>query len=189
MIRIALPVLTLLLALATPARADEAAVTRRATELRETAGDQGRSIAALPAQAALTRTSERQGPWVRVRTADGATGWVHLFDIGPATAAPPADSGGGVVGGALRGVTSLFGGNRPQQTATTAGSRGLGAEDLAQAHPNPAAVAQMERLRQTEADARAFADAAALRPVVVAPLAAPAATSQPAAGGNPQQSP
>ena len=190
MIRIALRVLALFAVVTTSAWAQEAAVTRRATELREAPRDQARSLASLPAQTAVTRTNERDGPWVQVRTATGATGWVHLFDIGPANAAAPAE-GGSVVGGALRGVTSgvanLFGGSsRPQQTATTAGIRGLGAEDLAQSQPNTGAVTQMEGLRQSEAEARAFADAAALRPVVVAPLSSP---TQPA-GGNPQtQSP
>ncbi|MDB5897488.1 MAG: hypothetical protein JWP41_1090 [Ramlibacter sp.] len=70
--------------------AQEAAVVRRATELREAPGDQALSLAPLPAQTAVTRTNERQGPWVQVRTAAGATGWVHLFDVGPATAAARA---------------------------------------------------------------------------------------------------
>lgn len=188
MISIALRALALMTVLVASAAAQEAAVTRRATELREAPGDQARSLAALPPQSTVTRTNERQGPWVQVRTAAGATGWVHLFDIGPANAAPAAD-GGSSVGGALRGVTSgvagLFGGGRPAQAATSAtGIRGLGAEDLAQAQPDAGAVAQMERLRQSEADARAFAQSAALRPVAVAPLAAPAAPS--ADTGQPQ---
>ncbi|HEX2546147.1 MAG TPA: SH3 domain-containing protein [Ramlibacter sp.] len=185
MIRIALRVLALFAFATTSAWAQEAAVTRRATELREAPGDQARSVAQLPAQTALTRTNERNGPWVQVRTASGTTGWVHLFDVGPANVAAPA-SGGSAVGGALRGVTSgvagLFGGASRPQTGTTAGIRGLGAEDLAQAQPNTTAVGEMERLRQSEADARAFASSAALQPASVAPLTAP---SQPARQ-NPQ---
>src|SRR4051812_6089941 len=108
MIRTVLRTAALLLLLAGPAWAQEAAVTRRATELRETPGDAGRSVAALPAQAAVTRTEQRQGPWVQVRTANGATGWVHLFDLGPAGTSAAGDSGNNVVGGALRGVGNLF---------------------------------------------------------------------------------
>src|SRR5687768_16635734 len=141
----ALCVLALAAGLAPAAFAQEAAVTRRATELRDAPGDKGKSIAALPAQAAVTRTSERQGPWVQVRTDAGATGWVHLFDIGPAGT---AKEGGSTAGNALRGVTGLFGGSRQTQTGSTAGIRGLDAQDLANAQPNPGAVTQMEALRQ-----------------------------------------
>ncbi len=156
----------------------EAAVMKRATELREAPGESSRSLAPLPAEAAVTRLGERQGPWIQVRSAAGTTGWVHMFD----TAAPA--SGGNAATGALRGVTNLFskGSNRPVTTATsTIGIRGLGAEDLAQAQPNLGAVAQMEALRQTEAQARAFALEAALTPAAVESLPAPA---RPAAAPN-----
>jgi hypothetical protein len=192
MIRTAFSAFVLAILLSPSAWAQESAVTRRATELRDAPADGGRSIVSLPAQTPVTRTSERQGAWVQVRTANGATGWVHLFDVGPAQA--PAQGGGSdVIGGALRGVTSLFGGgSRSTQTAaTTAGIRGLGAEDLAQAQPNAAAVTQMEALRQSEQDVRSFAQRSAWRPVPVEPLpAAPrAASPSPAANsslGQPQ---
>jgi len=151
--------------------AQEAAVTRRPVQLRDAPGDQARSIASLPAQAAVTRGNERQGPWVKVATADGATGWLHLFDIGPASA--PAE-GGSIAGNALRSVTSLFGGSpQPQRAATTAGVRGLDAEDLAQAQPDPAAVVRMEAQRPGEADVRSFARRAGWQPRAVEPLPEP----------------
>jgi hypothetical protein len=99
---------------------------------------------------------------------------VHLFDIGPAAASA---GGGSVAGNALRSVTSLFGGGgtRPAQTSiSTSGIRGLGAEDIAQAQPNPAAVTQMEAQRQGEADVRSFADRSGWRPAPVEPLPQPA---------------
>jgi hypothetical protein len=177
MIRIALRSVALAFLLLASAWAQEAAVTRRATDLRDTPSDTGRSLAALPAQAPVTRTDQRQGPWVQVRTAQGATGWVHLFDLGPATTTAAGDGGGSVVGGALRGVGSLFGGGsaaNPATTSTTAGIRGLGAEDLAQAQPDTAAVKQMDGLRPSDADVRGFAERAAWKPVPVDPLPAPA---------------
>jgi Bacterial SH3 domain len=177
----------LCLAAALPGWAQEAAVTKRATQLRETPGDSGRGLAALPADAPLTRLNERQGPWVQVRTAAGATGWVHLFDIGPAAGGASAPGGSNVVGGALRGVTGLFGGTTTQQRGTTAGIRGLGAEDLAQAQPNLGAVTRMEALRQSEAEARSFGSGAALQPVAVEPLPAPARLSAPSRVPNPAQ--
>lgn len=184
-VALALPVL-----LALPAWAQEEALTRRPTELRDAPGDKGRSVAILPAQAAVTRTNERQGPWVQVRTAGGATGWVHLFDIGPAAAAAPAQDGGGVIGGALRGVTSLFGGSgsspRRTQAATTAGIRGLDAEDLANAQPDAAAVRHMEGLRASENDARAFASRAPWKPVAIADTPASSRVAPASANGAPR---
>lgn len=185
MIRIAL--CSLLAACVPPlAHAQEAALTRRAVELREAPADQARSLASLPAQAPVTRTSERRGPWVKVRSEAGATGWVHLFDVGPAASA----GSGGFAGGALRSVTSLFGGARPATTsATTAGIRGLGAEDLAQAQPDAAAVARMEAQRQDAGQARAFAQRVGWRAAAVDPLPAPSGmpAAGPAGGGNPGQ--
>jgi hypothetical protein len=191
MIRIALAAVCATFLLAPAALAQEAAVTRKVVEVRETPGDSGRSIATLPAQAPVTRTNERQGPWIKVSTASGATGWVHLFDIGPASAPAAESSVGGFAGSALRGVTGLFGGSRTStQTGSTAGIRGLGAEDLAQAQPNPQALTQMEALRAPEADVRSFAGRAAWRAAPVEPLPEPArAAGQPTAAPGQQQLP
>lgn len=161
----------------------EAAVMKRAAELREAPVDSSRSLAPLAADAPVTRLGERQGPWIQVRSASGATGWVHMFDVAS------QGSSGNAATGALRGVTNFFnkGSARPVTTATsTIGIRGLGAEDLAQAQPNLGAVAQMEALRQSEGQARAFAGEAALVPVSVEPLPAPA---RPAGAPNQGQLP
>lgn len=165
--------------------AQEAAVTRRAVDLRDAPGDKGRSVASLPAQAAVTRTPERQGPWVQVRTATGATGWLHMFDMGPAASAP---SEGGVASNALRGVTSLFGGNRrPQGIGGTAGIRGLDAQDIEQAQPDPGAVTRMEAQRQNDTDVRNFAQRSNWRAATVEPLPEPARGSAPAVRNPSQQ--
>ena len=166
-----------LAALAGSAQAEEAALTRRAVELRASPGDTGRSVASLPQQSPVTRLDGRQGPWIQVRSAQGATGWLHLFDLGPATASGGSggSSSGGFVTGALRGVTGLFDTNAPRHSNTTAGIRGLEAEDLANAQPNPAGVQRMAAWRASENDARAFAGRAAWQPVVVQALPAPAA--------------
>ena len=201
MIRIARPAFALAALLASAALAQEAVATRRATDMREAAGDSSRSVAALPAQAALTRTGERRGPWVQVRTAQGVTGWVHLFDLGPVTASitstgsaagTAAGDAAHAVGGALRGITALLGGSRPVHAGTTAGIRGLDAQDLARAQPNVYERAQMEKLRLGDAEAHAFAEAAGLHPVSVPDLPAPpppAAAATPAAAGGPPESP
>jgi hypothetical protein len=171
--------LAALLPLAAQAQ-DESALVKRATELREAPGDAGRSLASLPVETALTRLGDRQGPWIRVRTAAGATGWVHLFDVGPASRGAAAPSTGGAAG-ALRGVTSFFTKPSEQRSATatsTIGIRGLGAEDIAQAQPDAGAVTRMETLRVAEPQARQFARDASLRTAAVEPLPAPPRAGQ-----------
>ena len=153
---------------------EETVVVRCATEVREQPGE-SRSLASLQAEASVTRLADRQGPWVRVRTGAGVVGWVHLFDLGTAGSAGASSSGGGA-SGLFRGVTRLFG-KSPTTSASnnaTIGIRGLGAEDLAQAQPDTAAVSRMEGLRVTEPQARQFAREAGLAAQSVSPLPAPA---------------
>jgi hypothetical protein len=164
--------MALVLALASPLALaqGEAAVTRRATELREAPASSGRSLAALPAQSPLTRLGERQGPWVQVRTEAGATGWLHLFDVGPATSA----AGNMASARCAASPACLPGRSVECRDGASLDHRGAraGRRDLA-GPARPAAVGHMESLRQNENQARAFAKAAALRPVAVDALPAP----------------
>ena len=152
---------------------------KRATELREAPGETARSLGPLALQTQVTRLAARQGPWIEVRTAQGATGWIHMFDAGTA---PPAQ-GGNAATGALRGITDFFGrgtaqsANRATGTATI-GIRGLGAEDIANAQPNLAAVAQVEGMRIDANQARQFATAASLAQQNVAELPIPVPPNQ-----------
>jgi hypothetical protein len=179
----------------TLAQQGEPALMKRAAELREAPGEASRSLAPLAALSPVTRTGERQGPWIQVRSAGGTAGWVHMFDVGPATgSANTAAPSGNSAAGALRGITGFFNKGGPQQGATSAtstiGIRGLGAEDLANAQPNMNGVTQMESLRQNEAQARRFAAESALAsanvPVLPAP---PRASASPQAGPNQGQMP
>lgn len=166
---------------AAAAQQGEPAMLKRAADLRETPGDSGRSLAALPAQEPVTRLGDRQGGWIQVQSAAGVTGWVHMFDVGPAglgggAGTSTAASGGNVVTGSLRGLTNLLSGGStapPRIATSTIGIRGLEAEDLARAQPNLNAVGQMERLRQGENEARQFAAEAALVAATVPALPAP----------------
>jgi len=99
--------------------AQESAVIKRATELRQMPGTSAAVVASLPAQTVVTRLPDRSGPWVQVRLADGASGWLHMFDLGPtsgaaSTAAPTESSGSGL----LRGMTNLLG-RGPGASSTT----------------------------------------------------------------------
>jgi len=154
---------------------------KRATELREAPGDTARSLAPLPVQSQVTRLGARQGPWIEVRNAQGAKGWIHMFDAGTALPA----QGGNAATGALRGLTSFFGKGTAQPPASgtsTIGIRGLGAEDIANAQPNLGAVAQVEGMRINVAQARQFGSGASLTPQTVAELPAPAPPNQANAG-------
>ncbi len=164
----------------------ESVQIKRAVELRETPGEGSRSLAALAARTPVTRSGLRQGAWIEVRTADGASGWVHMFDVGAASSAAPVGAGTN----ALRGLTSFFNKGSAQGgtiTATsTLGIRGLGAEDLARAQPNPAAVTQADALRQDADQARQFAASAALssRTVDALPTPAPVQNTSPMINTN-----
>lgn len=154
---------------------------KRATELREAPGDTTRSLASLTVQSQVTRLAARRGPWIEVRTAQGATGWIHMFDAGTALPA----QGGNSATGALRGITGFFSKGTAQPPATgtsTIGIRGLGAEDIANAQPNLAAVAQAEAMRLDATQARQFGASAALTLQTVDELPAPAPPNQAAAG-------
>ena len=166
--------------LAVPAQAQQdAAVLKRATELREGPAQTSASLGALAADSSVARTGERKGSWVKVRTPQGAAGWVHMFDLGAQAGAAPA-SGGATSG--LRSLGGLFGGSGSTTTATsTVGIRGLGAEDIANAQPNPAAVRDAEKMRVSAEQAQRFASASALRTQRVEPLPEP---PRPASGGS-----
>lgn len=161
----------------------EPVVAKRATDLRDAPAETGRRLEALPASTPLTRLGPRQGPWVQVRTPQGRTGWLHMFDVGVAGGAA---QGGGTSNG-LRTFSNVF--NRSAQNSTvtatsTVGIRGLGAEDIANAQPNLRAVAQMETLRIDAGTAQQFARAAALSPRSVGDLPAPGMFSNPGGGGG-----
>lgn len=144
----------LLLASALAHAQPESVLVKRTTELREAPGEASRSVAALAARTPVTRSGARQGAWIQVRTTEGASGWVHMFDVAPASSAAAPSAGAN----ALRGLTSFFNKGSAQGGATTAtstvGIRGLGAEDLARAQPNMAAVAQADTLRMDADQAR-----------------------------------
>ncbi|MES2185441.1 MAG: SH3 domain-containing protein [Pseudomonadota bacterium] len=164
------------LAWAQSAPASEAAQVRRSVELRESPAESAHSLGTLAAQTAVTRTG-RQGGWVQVRTAQGATGWLALYDVmgtgaGAGAASGSAPAGSSLVGG-LRSLTGMLGGGQTTTTASLSGIRGLTEEDIARAAPNPAALAQAESMRADAGAARQFAAAAPLASRAVDPLPEP----------------
>lgn len=190
----------LLLGWAAQAQAQtEPLVTKRSTELRESPSEGARSLAQLPARTPLNRLKDRSGPWVQVQVRPvaagseaGASGWIHMFDLGAPTAVSTTTGTAGNDTGAsslLRGVTGFFNRGSASQGSTvatsTVGVRGLSAEDLARATPNPAAVDQVETWRVDATAAKRFATTSSLTATSVAPL--PVANPAPSGEGMPRE--
>ena len=104
----------------------QTAVVKRSTELRESPADNAPSLGSIPANTQVTRTSERNGPWVKVQTPEGASGWVHNFDMGTANSAAPSGNNNASTG-SMRTLGGAMGRNGNTTTpTTTAGIRGWG---------------------------------------------------------------
>jgi len=108
----------------------------------------------------------RQGPWLEVRVkSSGAEGWVKQESVRAAAetaSAAPKKESGGFFSNLARGVARLLGGSSdaPQNQGTvTVGIRGLAAEDLENAIPNPGELDRMEGFRADREQAYRFAGA------------------------------
>jgi len=122
----------------------------RATELKQEPATDAATVARLPENAAV-EALERKGGWTRIK-AGTAEGWVRMLSLrfgGPGEA-KKGDSG----------LTQLFNVARTGTSGTqvTTGARGLDADQLANAQPNPAELAKMAAFA---ADAEAAASFAA----------------------------
>jgi len=139
----------------------EPASVIRATELKKDPATDAPTVAPL-AEDARVEALERKGGWTRVRTDGGAEGWVKMLALryGGAGESKQGDSGIGQVLNVAR--TGASG------AQTTTGVRGLDAEQLAKARPNPAELKRMEGYAATKDAAAGFAASAALAPRQVA---------------------
>jgi len=143
------------------ALAQEQAFTNRSTELKDKGANDAKTIATLPENTAV-KVVQRAGGWTKVE-GGGQSGWVRAFHLRfPATVETSSSSGG-----ALGGLTGLFGGKTKQATTATVGIRGLSAEDFKNANPDAAALAKMESFRVDKAGAQAFAREAKLTSVSI----------------------
>ena len=134
----------------------EAATVIRATELKRAPATDAASAGQL-AENAKVDALERQGGWTRVKAPGGAEGWVRMLALRyeGGAAARQGDSG---IAQALNVARSGTSG-----TQVTTGVRGLDAEQLANARPNPAEVKKLERYSVGKDAAAAFAERGPLR--------------------------
>ena len=148
-----------LLALAGIASAQEGAVTKRATELRDKPSNDGKALASLPENTKL-KVLARSGGWTQVE-AGTSKGWVNVFHVTfPSSVQATTSSSGG-----LSGLTSALGFGRPkteQAKIATIGVRGLSEEELKNASPNPEALKKMQSFRADKNAAAGFAREAKL---------------------------
>jgi len=151
-------VLALLLLVPALALAEPATVIR-ATDLKQAPASDSDTVAALAEQTAV-EVLERKSGWTRVKAA-GGEGWVRMLALrlGGATAAKPGASG----------LTQMFNVARTGTSGTqvTTGVRGLDAEQIANAQPNPAELAKLEKFAADRDAAAGFASQGKLSPTSV----------------------
>jgi hypothetical protein len=150
--RLLLPLLLLpLLAHAEPA------TLARASELKASPATDAATVAELAASAPVD-AGERSGGWIKVKTQAGAEGWVKLLVLryGGPGAARRGDSG----------LTAAVNVARTGSSGTqvTTGVRGLDANDINTARPNPAELAKMQGYAESKEGSSAFAQGGNLRP-------------------------
>jgi hypothetical protein len=140
--------LALLLLLPALALAEPATVIR-ATDLKQEPASDSATVAALAEQTAVEVVQRKSG-WTKVKTPSGE-GWVRMLTLrlgGPGAAKPGAS-----------GLTQMFNVARTGSSGTqvTTGVRGLDAEQIANAQPNPAELAKLEKFASDRDAAAGFA--------------------------------
>jgi len=168
-----------------PSHAQDEAVIKRSTALRAQPGDSANSVGHLTASESVTRTALRQGAWIQIRNASGVLGWVHMFDVGTPGSAVPTVSNDNAATSSMRGLGQILGGSGPTRTATnTVGIRGLGAGDVSRTtgggrnYATSTNLQQIDGMRVSTEEARAFAVAASFKTQNVAALPVPAPPPQ-----------
>jgi hypothetical protein len=127
----------------------EPATVIKATELKQEPASDAATVAALPENTAV-EALERKSGWTRVKAHSGE-GWVRMLALrfgGSGTPKPGAS-----------GVSQLFNVARTGTSGTqvTTGVRGLDADQIATAQPNPAELAKLQQFATDRPAAENFA--------------------------------
>lgn len=131
----------------------EPAAVIRATELKKEPASDSPTVSELQEHTTV-EALERRGGWTRVKA--GATeGWVKMLALRYATPGRQGESG----------LSQIFNVARTGSSGTqvTTGVRGLEAEQIANAQPNPAELQKMQGYAATPDAAAAFAAQAKLQ--------------------------
>jgi uncharacterized protein YgiM (DUF1202 family) len=148
-----LPLSLLLLAFGVlHAAAVSTAQTVVAGNITSTPNSDASVVAAVPNATAVS-VIERQGGWYHVRLASGQDGWLPMTSI-------RFNSGSTATAQTSTDWSSLFNSGRSgaDSTATT-GVRGLNTGDIANAKPDPQAVAELDKWQAKPGQAKTFAAA------------------------------
>jgi hypothetical protein len=127
----------------------EPATVIRATELKREPATDSATLAALAENTAVEALERRSG-WTRVKATAGE-GWVRMLALrfGGSASAKPGASGASQLFNVARTGTS--------GTQVTTGVRGLDAEQIAAARPNPAELTKLEQFAADRNAAESFA--------------------------------
>jgi beta-barrel assembly-enhancing protease len=138
-------------------------VTRQAIELKSTPDSAARIVSRLPAQTRLEQLPGRFGPWIQVRTTQGAAkgvvGWLQTLDVSGARAmiAPPVQPAALVQALALPSATVVAAGSAvpAPPTLPTPSPAAVAEENARQLFD--ARLAQVDTFRASSESARKFA--------------------------------
>lgn len=143
----------------------ETGATRAAVTLMATPHSDAKSAGQLPANTTVN-ILERRGGWLRI-SGGGKSGWAKLHQVRVGDGTQAQKSGEGLT--ILKNVGQT-GRSGSQGIVATTGIRGMSAEELKNAKPDPAAVKTIERYRVNASQAREYAKAAGLKEASVPPL-------------------
>jgi len=146
----------------------EAGTTRSAVDLMATPYRDAKPAGQLPANTTVD-IFERRGGWLRI-SAKGKTGWAKLHQVRAGEGPEARKSGEGL---AILKNVGQTGRSGAQGIVATTGIRGMSAEELKNAKPDPAAVKTIERYRANANQAREYAKAAGLKETNVPALPKP----------------
>jgi hypothetical protein len=146
----------------------ETGATRAAIALMSTPHSDAKPAGQLAANTAVD-ILERRGGWLRISAA-GKSGWAKLHQVRVGEGPEAKSSGDGLA--ILKNVGETGRSGSTGIVATT-GIRGMSAEELKNATPDPAAVKAIERYRVTASQAREYAKAAGLKEASVPALPKP----------------
>ena len=142
----------------TTGAARETGATRMTVDLMATPYRDAKKAGQLPANTPV-EIHERRGGWMKI-SGNGKAGWAQLYQVLTGKGTQATRSGEGLVMLKSIGKTGRSG---SQGIVATTGIRGLSAEDLKTAKPNPKAVESMEASRASDSTARQFARSAGLK--------------------------